>query len=102
MSGCATLQDDRVDRDLMTLNQRATRSLLEFISKISVEMVGGQPVRYEEMWLTYLAAEIYGNADAMLILMTRLISDLVFRQNKELGDPTGLRTAWAACRSYRR
>jgi hypothetical protein len=67
MNQCATTLDDRIDHLTFALNQRATRFISEWYRGVQIEKVGHTPVRFEEMWVTYLAAEIYNNADAALI-----------------------------------
>jgi hypothetical protein len=67
MSGCATPVDGRTDKDLFSVNQHATALLPRFFEGVRMEQIGGMPVRFGEMWLSYLAAEIYGAADAALI-----------------------------------
>jgi hypothetical protein len=70
MTRCDTAWDDRIDPDLLALNQQATRALPEFVYGVRIEKDGWVPVHCEQIWLTYLAANIYGNADAALITMT--------------------------------
>ena len=67
MNGCGTPLDQRIDKDLLVLNQRATNMLPRFFEGVRMEQVGGVPVRFGEVWLAYLAAEMYGNADTALI-----------------------------------
>jgi len=67
MTGCATPMDPRVDKALLSVNQRATALLPGFFENVQIEHVGRMPVRFGEMWLSYLAAEIYGAADAAVI-----------------------------------
>jgi hypothetical protein len=44
----------------------ATALLPRFLESVRMEQVVGMPVRYGEMWLSYLAAEIYGAADTCI------------------------------------
>jgi hypothetical protein len=67
MSGCGTSLDERINQDLLALNQRATALLPRFFEGVQMEQEGNMPVRFGEAWLSYLAAEIYGAADTALI-----------------------------------
>jgi hypothetical protein len=67
MTGCATPLDTRVDAELVALNQRATSLIPDFFTGVRIEQQGGVPIRFEEMWVSYFAAEMLGNADAALI-----------------------------------
>ena len=70
MSECATPLDDRIDTQLLALNQRATGALPEYLAGVRVEHVGGLPVNCADLWVAYLAAELYGNADATLVAIS--------------------------------
>jgi hypothetical protein len=68
MTECATPLDPRVDRELIELSQRATRLLPDFVANVRLELDrDGLPADCTLMWLTYLAAEVYGYSDAALI-----------------------------------
>jgi hypothetical protein len=70
MAECGTPLDDRIDAKVFALNQRATAVLPKWFEGVQIETVGALPVRCEEIWVAYLAAEIYNNADAALICIT--------------------------------
>ncbi len=67
MRGCGTTLDDRIDPEVFTLNQRATDLIQKWYEGLQIEKVGHMPARFEEIWVAYLAAEIYNNADAALV-----------------------------------
>ncbi|HEX3462519.1 MAG TPA: DUF5677 domain-containing protein [Candidatus Elarobacter sp.] len=67
MTGCGTALDERIDEDLLALNQKATALLPQFFEGVQMEQLGNMPVRFGEAWVSYLAAEIYGAADTALI-----------------------------------
>ena len=67
MSSCGTPFDPRIDGDLMAVNQSATALLPRLLTGVQIEQEGSLPVDFSQIWVAYLAAEMYGNADTVLI-----------------------------------
>jgi hypothetical protein len=70
MTRCDTPLDDRIDTELFALNQEATKLIPEWFQGLQIEQDRSLPVHFEQMWVAYFAAEIYGNADTALIAIT--------------------------------
>src|SRR5580692_1158748 len=65
---CGTTLDPRIDRDMFDLNQRATGMIPTLFDNGRFELdPDGLPKNCSHVWLAYLAAEVYGNADAAVI-----------------------------------
>jgi hypothetical protein len=65
---CGTTLDPRTDRDLFDLTQQATALIPKLFHGVRLELdSGGLPRNFAHVWLAYLAAEVYGNADAAVI-----------------------------------
>jgi hypothetical protein len=68
MPGCATPLDPTLDPELVELNQRATKMLPAFFVDLRLDLdEDGMPVDPLRLWLAYLSALVYSNADASLI-----------------------------------
>lgn len=68
---CDVTLDFRIDRELLALNQEATNLLPSFFDGTRIELDADElPKDCSQVWLAYLAAEIYGYADTTLIAIT--------------------------------
>ena len=68
---CGTKIDNRIDSELFSLNQEATRRIPQPFSSGRFELdADGAPAEPARVWMAYLAAEAYGYADAALIALT--------------------------------
>jgi len=64
---CGTTLDPRIDQELLAVHQEATKLIPALFEGIQMKMKGSLPDDCARVWLAYLAAEVYGNADAAII-----------------------------------